>query len=113
MDDDPDLQGAVEPSDGRLACNLTESEWRRRGADWSAVVSEGLLARTAIPGGVRLTFRPDPAVAHELLELVAAERSCCGWASWALLNTAESSVLEVTAPAGGARTVRQLFGVTP
>ena len=112
MDDDRDLQGAAEPSDGRPACNLTQSEWRRRGADWSAVVSEGLVARAAIPGGVRLTFRPDPAVAHDLLELVAAERSCCGWASWALLSTAESSVLEVTAPAAGAGTVRQWFGVT-
>ncbi len=93
------------------ACTLPEPELRRRGRDWKALIDEALVEKVPVPGGVRLTFRPERSVVEDLVGLVYAERECCGWASWTLTSSAEAAVLAVTAEGEAAATVRSLFGV--
>ena len=93
------------------ACPLSEAALRRRGRHWRAVIDEALVEKAPVPGGVRLTFRPERSVVQDLVDLVDAERDCCGWASWTLTSTAEAAVVDVTARGEQAQTVRSLFGV--
>jgi hypothetical protein len=95
-----------------VACTLPAADLGGRQREWRSVTAGALRARTPVQDGVRLEFRPDPEVARHLLDLVAAERSCCAWASWTLHSTAEATVVEVTA-AGRAAEVRALLEVTP
>jgi Tfp pilus assembly protein FimT len=96
-----------------IACRLPAVEWPDRVGAWQAVTSSTLRTKTAVPRGVRLTFGPDHQAAHRLLDLVAAERHCCAWASWRLMTTADATVVEVTADGHGAETLQALFEVTP
>ncbi len=93
------------------ACTLPEPELRRRGRDWKALIDDALVEKASVPGGVSLTFRPERSVLEDLVGLVHAERECCGWASWTLTSTAETTLLAVTAEGERAEAVRSLFGV--
>ena len=96
-----------------IACSLPAVELPDRMAAWQAITTSALRAKTVVPRGVRLTFGPDHQAAHRLLDLVAAERDCCAWASWRLMTTADATVVEVTTDGHGAETLRTLFEVTP
>jgi hypothetical protein len=60
-----------------LACTLTWSELRDRGAAWRKLLDSGLVDRRRVPGGVRLTAQQGAAAT--LMQLVEFERACCGW----------------------------------
>jgi hypothetical protein len=60
-----------------IACTLTASELKDRGAAWGKLFASGLLRRERVPGGIRLIAEPGAAVA--LVELVDLERECCEW----------------------------------
>jgi hypothetical protein len=62
---------------------------------------------------VRLEFAPDHAIAHALLDLVAAERGCCAWASWTLTSTLDATVLEAQADESGTTALQAMFEVGP
>lgn len=96
-----------------IGCSLTARELQGRERDWRAAIDDGLVARERVPGGVRLTFRPDLSLLHDLVELVDAERRCCGWASWTLTSTAGEAVVDVTADEDGAPMLWALFQVQP
>ena len=96
---------------GGPVCDLPSRELRRRVLDWNKVIDAGLTARASIPGGVRLTFTPEPSLLHDLGRLVGAERACCSWASWTLTSAAEGVVVEVTAADRHSDVVREMFGV--
>ncbi|MGI8877788.1 MAG: hypothetical protein ACR2G8_04160 [Candidatus Limnocylindria bacterium] len=93
-----------------VACTLSSSDFQRRAATWESVMS-ALRDKLAIDGGVRLEFEPDHKVTHALTDLVHAERECCGWASWVLVDTSSTTAVEVTAEGAGARAARELFGI--
>jgi hypothetical protein len=93
----------------KIACTLDAGEQAARSDEWRAVVETG--QRDAIPGGVRLRFAADPAITHRLVDLVAGEQSCCGWARWMLTSTDDATVVEVTAPDDGADVLQALFEV--
>jgi urease beta subunit len=92
-----------------VLCTLEADERAVRGDEWRKIVGTG--ERSAIPGGVRLRFRPDAATTHQLVDLVTGERDCCGWASWTLTAAADATVVEVTAPGDGAGALQALFEV--
>jgi hypothetical protein len=46
--------------------------------------------------GLRVSFRPDPAVEDELRALVGTERECCGWADWSIHANTDELSLEVS-----------------
>ena len=92
-----------------IACTLDDGARAARGDEWRAVVATA--NRDAIPGGVRLRFGSDPTITHRLVDLVAGERACCGWASWMLTSTDDATVVEVTAADDGADVLQALFEV--
>jgi len=96
-----------------IACSLPTADLNDRRRTWQAVTDGAMRTKVAIPGGVRLTFEPDHATAHRLLDLVAAERACCAWASWNLTAAANVTLVEVTADEHGAATLQTMFEVTP
>ena len=67
------------------------------------------LARTDTPKGLRLRFRADPAVAHELRTLAATENECCSWAAWSVEEAGAVVVLAVRAQGEAVAAARALF----
>jgi hypothetical protein len=96
-----------------IACSLSAVELRDRTAAWRAISTSALRTKVALSHGVRLTFRPDHMTAHSLLDLIAAERDCCAWASWSLTTTNDATLVEATADGPGAATLQAMFEVTP
>ncbi len=94
-----------------IACSLSSVELGRREQTWTTLAAAALRAKIAIPNGVRLEFVADHDVAHALLDLVQAERECCGWASWSLSQTAAATVVEVRGDGPAVRAAQQLFDV--
>ena len=96
-----------------IACGLGAGDMDARERAWRAVGVAALRARTAIPNGVRLEFEPGRETAHALLDLVAAERDCCAWASWILVSAGEATVVEATADQSGTPALHAMFEVGP
>lgn len=92
-----------------VACTLAAADQPGRRAEWIelfAVVEH----REAIDGGLRLTFRADPALAGRLADLAAREHRCCAFFTFSLQLTGQAVVLDVTAPADAADVLADLFG---
>lgn len=98
--------------DAPIACSLDDVGKRERGTEWKAVAGR-LRARLATPTGVRLEFDTNLETGHALLDLVAAERACCGWATWTLTSTPDATVIEATAAEPGPSVLHAMFEVTP
>ncbi len=62
-------------------------------------------------GGFRVRFRGEPTVYESLRTLVAAERDCCGWARWEVMEEDGWSVLEVAGPPGRIGALATAFGL--
>jgi hypothetical protein len=92
-----------------IACALTGAQQQARVGEWAAVLTRA-LGRRPVPGGLRLTFPTDPALAGQLAGLAAAERACCPFFEFTLELTAAATVLHVHAPAGAATLVQDVFG---
>lgn len=98
----------VEP----VACALDQPRLADRMRQWQQLRPTLRSAPEPRPDGVRLEFDPDPADAHRLLDLVAAERECCGWAEWTLTSTAVSTRLDVAADGAGVQALHAMFEAT-
>lgn len=94
---------------GPIACSLSVADLRQREEVWSSLASTVLRSKVALPDGVRLVFESDHALAHRLVDLVVAERECCGWASWTLDYGTDATVIEVRAVGPAAKAVRLMF----
>jgi len=93
------------------ACRLDPGALERRVAEWRDVAEAGLLTREATPEGVRLAFKPEPSIAHALLDLVDAERSCCNFAQWTVTATERETMVAATAQGDGVAVIQSLFEV--
>jgi len=60
-----------------LACQLTDLEFRARRDGLLAVVRGMVVSARWQPNGLALEFPPSTRALEPLLELVAAERTCC------------------------------------
>ena len=78
------------------ACSLTGPELATRDERWHAPAATSLLTREATSLGVRLAFRPDRGVVHDLVDLLDGERGCGRWARWTLTSTDVGAVVEAT-----------------
>ncbi len=63
--------------DEPIACRLTDTEFRARRDGLLAAVRGVVASAVWQPNGLALEFPPSAAVLGQLLELVAAERTCC------------------------------------
>jgi hypothetical protein len=64
-------------SDVPLACQLTDLEFRARRDGLLAAVRDMVVTAAWQPEGLALEFAPSTSAPGPLLELVAAERTCC------------------------------------
>ncbi|MBW3548137.1 MAG: hypothetical protein KY452_08420 [Actinobacteria bacterium] len=80
-----------------LECTLGPEELVDRRAACGDVAA-ALVDRVRTENGFRARFRRSPDISDALSALVAAERDCCGWASWALSDEGNCVVLDVTGP---------------
>jgi len=87
-----------------IACTLTRTGLRDRGAAWRRLLGSGDVDRRRVPGGVRLTARPGAEAA--LLELVELERSCCAWMQ---IEITGATVTITSESAAGRAVLTQLF----
>jgi hypothetical protein len=101
------------PNKPPIACSLSVDDMKLREETWNAVTRAALHTHAATTNGVRLEFHANPETAHTLLDLVAAERQCCGWASWTLTNTQDATVVEASAGELGAHVLHAMFQLTP
>jgi hypothetical protein len=99
------------PNDAPIACSLEDV--RTRETQWEAVIASGLRSRCATPTGVRLEFDSSLETSRTLLDLVASERDCCGWATWTLTSTLDGTLIEATAGEPGPSVLQAMFKVTP
>lgn len=86
-----------------IACTLSASDLRDRGAAWRKLLGSGLVARSRVPGGIRLSAEPGAEAA--LLKLVELERECCAW----IRVEVEGPVVTLTADAGGGAVLAGMF----
>ncbi len=91
-----------------IACTLDGSQMPDRMVEWQAALST-VSTRSAIPGGVRLTFSTDVHLA-EVARLAAAEQDCCRFFSFAITVDERGTALEVRAPDDARPLVEAVFG---
>ncbi|MGH9271473.1 MAG: MerR family transcriptional regulator [Ilumatobacteraceae bacterium] len=101
--------GAAEPS--VIACKLDGLDVERRLTDWHDLLATA-GARTALPdGGLRIELGLATDLAT-LAELVAAERACCAFLSFAITVDDRGPALEVRGPAEATDVVGAIFAAT-
>jgi hypothetical protein len=103
----------VEPSaqNAPIACSLDRSGLAERLRRWLALAGRASVGVVQTPDGVRLSFQSAPGVDAELRELASLERECCAFANWAVRETGETLVLEVSgASPDAAAAVHEMFG---
>jgi hypothetical protein len=91
-----------------IACTLSSTDLRARGAELRALGGDGLLALAEEPERAVLRFRPDPAIRERVEAVVAAESECCAFLDFALEHHDDATVLTISAPNGGAEMVHEL-----
>ncbi|MGH8957719.1 MAG: hypothetical protein ACRDVK_03495 [Acidimicrobiia bacterium] len=91
-----------------IACNLERAEFGERWKEWRALMASAIKEKRPTESGIRLTFRASAEV--ELERLTAAERECCGFATWTVTRESPGElILDVTAEGLGADAVRSMF----
>ena len=79
-----------------IACTLGPDDGAQRMDDWRRIVGIASAGSETRPGMLILRFRDEPTVAEELARLVAAERDCCGFLGWKLVQSREEWQVEIT-----------------
>jgi DNA-binding transcriptional MerR regulator len=92
-----------------IACTLDGALMPSRLEDWQALLAR-VRSRSALSGGVRLTFEADVPIG-EMAELARAEQACCRFFSFAITVDDRGTALEVTAPEDARSIVDALFGL--
>jgi hypothetical protein len=93
-----------------IACTLDADggDMTERLGEWQAVLAQA-TSRTATDQGVAITFDHDVARTVELARLLAAEYSCCSFASYHLTIDGNGVRMEIRTPPE-ARAFGALFG---
>ncbi len=86
-----------------IACTLTPSDLKDRGAAWRKLWASGLVHRDRVRGGIRL--HAEPGAEEALLKLVDLERQCCAWIDFAV----DGSTVTMTADADGEPVLAGMF----
>jgi hypothetical protein len=87
-----------------IACTLSPADLEDREVAWEKLMSSGLVERSVVPGGIRLT--PAPGAAAALIALVDLERECCAWISF---DISDRSVVTLTAQGDGEAVITGMF----
>lgn len=94
--------------DPEFRCLLPTAELAQRSRTWRDLAPL-IVDHERIQNGFRIGFHPS--TTQELEALVAAERSCCGWADWVVSAKATTTVLEVKGPPEQVAALAASFGL--
>jgi hypothetical protein len=102
---------AVTPDGLPIVCTLDADgeDLVGRVGEWQTILAEA-TSRAATAEGVAVTFSHDIARTAELARLLAAEYSCCSFASYHLTIDADGVRMEIHAPAEGRDALAAMFG---
>ncbi len=92
-----------------VACTLAPAGLAEQARRWERLIARAMTGCTETAGGLRLSFRPGPAVEDELRRLVAVETECCAWAAWAVESDGEATVLDVRSSGPGISALQGMF----
>ena len=81
-----------------LACTLTPADVPDRMRRWQLLHERAEPSVEVRPGRLEIRYVAAPDVLDELVELAAAERTCCGFVSWGVTEVDGRPTLQVTAP---------------
>ncbi len=95
-----------------IACSLQSEHRTSREDEWAELLSETLIERQAVPGGVALRMTGAPAVASRVRRLIQLEQQCCPWIHWTVSGGAVLSVEATSSHEDGARMLAQWFAVS-
>jgi len=97
-----------------IACQLTDNEFRARRDGLLAAVRESVVSATWQRDGLALQVPPSPHALGLLLELIAAERTCCPFLQFRLETgpTDAPTRLTITGPPGS-RTFLETLRLAP
>jgi hypothetical protein len=91
-----------------IACTLTTGDLQERLEDWATVVRSPGSTITMTDAGVQIEV--EPSMASDAERLVAAERECCGWATWSLVEVGPTLLVGVTSDDEvGVKTLQETF----
>jgi DNA-binding transcriptional MerR regulator len=107
---DADIVVSEPGTDGPIACTLEAGAFDGRVRDWMALAGQA-TSRESIPGGLRVSFEPSPAMAARLAELCAREVECCTFFRFAVGMGSGRLWLDVRAPNDAQEAISALFGV--
>ncbi len=96
------------PGDPLFACALPAREFAERARAWHEVASL-VVHRERSDDGFRIVYAR--LALGDLKALVAAERSCCGWATWSLRSDESTVTLEVSGPSKPLAALAATFGL--
>ena len=96
--DDP--SGAAQRGELRVACTLDANDGPSRLQRWQHLHQVAVPVAHLTNGELEVRYQPGPEVLAELQDLVAEERVCCAFVSWAVTEDSGQPVLRVTAPPG-------------
>src|ERR671936_3147218 len=85
-------------------CTLSAEELENRELAWQKLLASGLVIRSRVPGGIRLTAERGAAAA--LMQLVDLERECCPWITF---DVSSRSAVTLTAEGDGEVVLLQMF----
>ena len=91
-----------------LTCQLPEADRDERIRAWRSLAPL-IIRRDSTEAGFRLVL--DDSALGQLETLVAAERSCCGWATWSVISDPPHAVVEVSGPAEPLAALAAAFGL--
>lgn len=99
---------AMATGDPTFSCTLPAAGYAERARMWQEMASL-VVHREHVENGFRIVF--DRSALEVLTALVAAERSCCGWASWSLCSDDSTATLEVSGPSEPIAALAAAFGL--
>jgi len=94
--DDP--SGAAQHGQLPVACTLGASDGPARLQRWQHLHQIAAPTAQLTNGELEVRYQPGPEVLAELQDLVAEERVCCAFGSWAVTEDSGQPVLRVIAP---------------
>ena len=97
--------------DNGIVCSLDGDTATTRLEEWRGLLTEALIERRVIDGGVALRLKAAPAVLSELKRLIELEQRCCSWIQWRIIEGDVVSVEATSAHEDGARVLAGWFGV--
>ncbi|MDQ2883554.1 MAG: hypothetical protein M3Y48_20955 [Actinomycetota bacterium] len=92
-----DPSDATQHGEVPAACTLGSDDGRARLQRWQHLHQIAAPTAQLNDGQLEIRYQPAPDVLNELQDLVADERVCCSFVSWAVTEESGQPVLRVTA----------------